>query len=64
MADFLQQVASGGITADDLMLAPDVYGEYALHLEPVVPEGALLPKEQWLVDYCRSEQRQRRKVLL
>jgi 16S rRNA G966 N2-methylase RsmD len=64
VADFLEGVPEGAIKEDDIVLWPDSYGEYALHLEPVVPEGALLPKEQWLVDYCLHEQQQQRKVLV
>ncbi len=64
VADYLAKVPAGAITEDDIVLWPDFYGEYALHLEPVVPEGALLPKEQWLVDYCLTEQEHERKVLV
>lgn len=64
VVDFLRQIEPGAIQATDLLLDPDEYGEYALHLEPVVPAGALLPKEQWLVDYCRFERQHQRKVLL
>lgn len=62
--DALAAVLPGMIKGDDLVLDPECYGEYALHLEPVVATGELLPKEQWLVDYCRTEQKQRRRVLL
>ncbi len=64
VADFLEKVPAGTFKEDDIVLWPDSYGEYALHLPPVVPEGALLPKEQWLVDYCLNEQQQQRKVLV
>jgi len=64
VADFLAKVPAGTFKEDDIVLWPDFYGEYALHLPPVVPEGALLPKEQWLVDYCLTEQQQQRKVLV
>lgn len=64
VADAWATVAHGAIKTDDLVLDPEFYGEYALHLEPVVTNGELLPKEQWLVDYCRFEQKQHRKVLL
>jgi hypothetical protein len=64
MADFMERVAAGAIKENDVVLDPEFYGEYALHLESVVPEGELMPKEQWLVDYCRTEKAQNRKVLL
>lgn len=64
VADFLERVPDGAIKEDDIVLLPDSYGDYALHLELVVPEGALLPKEQWLVDYCLHEQQHERKVLV
>lgn len=64
MVDFLAHVDASAIQETDVVLDPEAYGEYALHLAPVVPEGALLPKEQWLVDYCVAEKEQQRKVLL
>ncbi|MEZ4614740.1 MAG: hypothetical protein R2867_04380, partial [Caldilineaceae bacterium] len=64
VADFLGKVPAGTFKEDDIVLWPDTYGEYALHLNPVVAEGTLLPKEQWLVDYCLDEQQQQRKVLV
>lgn len=64
VAEFLEQVSLDSFKEDDIILSPNTYGEYALHLAPVVPDGALLPKEQWLVDYCLHEQREDRKVLV
>lgn len=63
-AAFLEQVSLDSLKEDDIVLSPTTYGEYALHLEPVVPDGALLPKEQWLVDYCLHEECDDRKVLV
>ncbi len=64
VADVLAQVPQGAIRPDDLVLDPTFYGEYALHLASVVGEGELLPKEQWLINYCRVEHQKHRKVLL
>ena len=33
-------------------------------LYPVIRPGELLPKEEWLLDYCLSEMGQNRKVLI
>ena len=64
VADFLRQIEPGAIRQDDVVLTPDEFGDYALHLEPVVPDGVLLPKEEWLVETCLQEHVQERKVLL
>lgn len=62
IANHLACVPKGVIKKDDLVI--ENYGEYALQLAPVVAEGELLPKEEWLASYCQHEQRQKRKVLL
>ena len=64
VSDFLQEVDSNAIKPDDIVLHPESYGEYALHLEPVTWGDDLLPKEEWLVDYCQKEQQQQRKALV
>lgn len=62
VADYLADVPRGAIKKDDIII--DGYGEYGLHLAPTVAEGELLPKEEWLIDYCLYEIAHDRKVLL